>query len=256
MFEEFCEILTRDKELIIIILISSLALFIFPLSTVILRITSSTKHRYDDLYKRINSANYDKDNEYQMIIKKLDEITQSAKTDDTLLNVINPNILEVNFAKQYIKANEDFDNTIEDLIREHHREAIKQSIIQFWLSIAVSCIGFLVIIIILLFSKDLAWYGTVIRTAPAIIVEIISYLFFTQAKETRNRAAEFLNRLNEDRKFSKSLLITETLEDEKLKSLLKAEIVLNSCGIKSDNILLNYFDNNEKSLLANTDNSE
>ena len=39
-------------------------------------------------------------------------------------------------------------NKVEELIQSHHEQAIKQSIIQFWFSLAVSIFGFLFIVLV------------------------------------------------------------------------------------------------------------
>lgn len=130
-----------------------------------------------------------------------------------------------------------FDDKIEELIQNHHEQAIRQSVIQFWFSLIASVVGFVFIIVIVILSDDLEWYEYIIKILPGAIIESVSVLFFSQSKETRERASDFLNRLREDRQFTKSIAIIDTLSDEKLKSLVKAEIALHLCGINDIDVI-------------------
>lgn len=134
--------------------------------------------------------------------------------------------------------NSTFDNKIEELIQSHHEEAINQSKIQFWFSLVASVIGFALIIVIIFVYKDLAWYEYIIKMLPGAIIEAVSVLFFSQSKQTRERASDFLNRLRQDRQYTKSIALANTIEDNKLRSFLKAEIALNLCEIKDSDFLL------------------
>lgn len=127
-----------------------------------------------------------------------------------------------------------FDSNIERLITNYHEQALFQSKVQFWFSIIASVIGllFIIVIITVCVSQQSAWYEYFARTFPGIIIEVISALFFSQSKETRERASDFLNRLREDRSYEKGIDIAESISDEKLKSALKSEIALRLCGIK------------------------
>jgi len=136
-----------------------------------------------------------------------------------------------------------FDDRIEGLIQNHHEQAITQSVIQFWFSLIASVVGFVFIIVIVAVSEELQWYEYIVKTLPGVIIEAVSVLFFSQSKETRERASDFLNRLREDRQYAKSINLVETISDEKLRSLIKAEIALHLCGIKDINVITKDLDN-------------
>ena len=131
-----------------------------------------------------------------------------------------------------------FDEAIDELIKNHHRQALLQATVQFWISIFAAFFGFVFIVIVILLSTDSAWYEGLINAIPGIVIEAISVLFFTQSKETRQQSSDFLNRLRQDRQYEKSIAIANEIQDEQLKSKLKAEIALHLCGIsKSPNDL-------------------
>lgn len=134
---------------------------------------------------------------------------------------------EINIIK-----NAKFDDNIEKLIQDHHKQAILQSNVQFWFSLIASVTGFIFIIIIITCSTSLTWYEYIVKIVPGIIIEAVSVLFFSQSKETRERATNFLNKLRQDRQFTKSIKLVESIEDENLRSEIKAQIALNMCNIE------------------------
>lgn len=119
----------------------------------------------------------------------------------------------------------------------HHNQALKQADIQFWFSIFAAILGFVLIIIIILFSQSELWYEYIIRTIPSAIIEVISVLFISQARETRNRATDFFMELNYDKKIEKSIKIADSIERDEIKANVKSKIALHIIGIneKLDN---------------------
>ena len=135
-------------------------------------------------------------------------------------------------------AQKKFDDTIDELIKNHHQQALLQANVQFWFSIIAAFIGFVSIMIVIFFPSNTAWYEDLINAIPGIISEAVSVLFFAQSKETRQQSSDFLNRLRQDRQYEKSIAIANEIKDEQLKAKLKAEIALHLCGIsKSPNDL-------------------
>lgn len=124
------------------------------------------------------------------------------------------------------------EKSIEDLIRTHHEQALTQAAIQFWTSLVASILGFVFIIIMIFLANGSQWYEYVLKVLPGVIIETVSYLFFKQSSETRSRATEFLNKLRSDDQISKSIVIADSIDDTKLKSIIKAKIALHICGIK------------------------
>ena len=131
-----------------------------------------------------------------------------------------------------------FDDAIDELIKNHHKQALLQATVQFWISIFAAFFGFIFIVVVILLSPNALWYEGLVNAIPGIIIEAISVLFFTQSKDTRQQSSDFLNRLRQDRQYEKSIAIADEIKDEQLKAKLKAEIALHLCGInKSPNDL-------------------
>lgn len=137
--------------------------------------------------------------------------------------------------------NVNFDDKVEQLIQDHHKQAITQATVQFWFSLAAAVIGFIFIVVIIMISDSVAWYEYVLKLVPGIIIETVSVLFFSQSKDTRERASDFLNRLREDRQYAKSINIVESITDEKLKAIVKAKIALSMSNVETENGFLEKY---------------
>lgn len=136
----------------------------------------------------------------------------------------------------YNKENTNLDAK-EELIKDECERAILESKIHFWLSLITSCFGFIFVITIIL-VYNIQWYEYMIKIFSGITIEAVSVLFFTQAKSAREKASESLNRLREDRQYEKSIFIADSIEDEKIKALVKAEIALSMCGAKNADLIV------------------
>jgi hypothetical protein len=83
----------------------------------------------------------------------------------------------------------------------------------------------------IMMTRGSYWYEYILKILPGAIIETVSILFFKQSSETRERASDFLNRLRSDDQVSKSIIIADSINDEVLKSSIKAKIALHICGI-------------------------
>lgn len=88
---------------------------------------------------------------------------------------------------------------------------------------------------IIFLEENNIWYEYILKTFPGVIVEIISALFISQAKETRERATNLFEELNYDNKIEKSVDITDAIENNDVKSAVKAKIALHIIGINDNN---------------------
>lgn len=120
------------------------------------------------------------------------------------------------------------------LLELHHNQALQQANIQFWFSIFAAILGFVLIIIIIFFTQREIWYEYIIRTIPCAIIEVISVLFISQARETRDRATNFFMELNYDKKIEKSIEIANSIERDEIKSDVKAKMALHIIGMNEN----------------------
>lgn len=124
------------------------------------------------------------------------------------------------------------ENYLYKLLELHHNQALQQSNIQFLFSIFAAILGFVLIIIIIIFDQGEIWYENIIKATPGAIIEVVSVLFISQARETRDRATNFFMELNYDKKIEKSIEIAESIERDEIEANVKAKIALHIIGIK------------------------
>lgn len=129
----------------------------------------------------------------------------------------------------------DEENYLQRLLESYHSQALQQASIQFWFSVIASVLGLVFIFTIIFFEENTTWYEYILKTFPGVIVEVISVLFINQAKETRERATNLFKELNYDSKIEKSVAIADTIENEDMKSNVKAKIALYIIGINDNN---------------------
>jgi hypothetical protein len=120
---------------------------------------------------------------------------------------------------------------VENLVQSYHKQALDQSKVQFWVSVAGAMIGFLWIIYSAI-GIDPAHIGTILRILPGVVMDTVAFLFFRQASETRQRATELYDRLRSDSERSQAVELVESIEDERVRSVIKAQISLHMAGLQ------------------------
>lgn len=133
--------------------------------------------------------------------------------------------------EESIKIKESY---LHKLLELHHNQALQQANIQFWFSIFAAILGFVLIIIIIIFGQSETWYENIIKATPGAIIEVVSVLFINQARETRDRATNFFMELNYDRKIEKSIEIVDSIERDEIRADVKAKIALHIIGINEE----------------------
>lgn len=158
------------------------------------------------------------------------EIKYNIRDINSSLHVNSKNV-KVNDNVKIIDVKEDY---LHRLLESYHNQALQQANIQFWFSIFASVLGFSFIFLIVFLEKDKTWYEYILKTLPGVIVEVISVLFISQARETRERATNLFKELNYDNKIEKSVDIANTIDNNDVKSDVKAKIALHIIGMNDN----------------------
>lgn len=125
--------------------------------------------------------------------------------------------------------------TVEHLVSAYHEQALSQARAQFWFSVIAAAIGFASI---LYAGMETQAEGIVSGTKilPGAVVDAVAYLFFRQASQTRQRATELYDRLRRDRQLSESVALVSSIEDLRLRSVMKAQVALHMSGLQPNPI--------------------
>ena len=229
MFEILTSI-SRDYLDVISFLIAILSLVpsVVILGSAMRNLKKSSK-KSDDIYKTVKE--FEQRKSIEVINNSLIEIPKGLSKEeyfDKLKSILS----EVSFNQLKNSENSEQNSIIEDLIQNHHEQALLQASVQFWFSLIASVVGFIFITTMILLANSSQWYEYIFKVLPGVIIETVSLLFFKQSSATRERASDFLNRLRNDSQITKSIVIADSIEDDELKSSVKAQIALHICGIK------------------------
>lgn len=129
---------------------------------------------------------------------------------------------------------------IQDLIRGYHHQALQQAKIQFWFSIIAASIGFIYILYAAL-GMSASDTGIYLRILPGAVIDGVAALFFRQAEQTRERATALYDRLRSDNQSMQATRLVESIEDQAIKSAVKAQLALHMSGLKPKEIDLTSF---------------
>ena len=148
-------------------------------------------------------------------------IKNGSSNENSKNGTVNDSIEELYNEKNYLHR----------LLESYHNQALQQSSIQFWFSIIASVLGFAFIFFIIFVEENQTWYEYILKSLPGAIVEVISALFINQARETRERATNLFTELNYDNKIEKSVDIANTIDNNDVRSDVKAKIALHIIGM-------------------------
>lgn len=121
------------------------------------------------------------------------------------------------------------------LIDNYYSQALNQSKVSFWFSLAGASIGFFVIILSIFLYQDDRNGVALFSLISGVVIEGVSVLFFTQTNRDQKRRSEFFENLRKDKLYKESVALCNSVSDIKSRDALKIQIALNFAGV-SDSI--------------------
>jgi hypothetical protein len=177
--------------------------------------------------------------------KNQEQLEAQLKSAKEIANVVKKSPLSLNFstARGYTPTDENEDalkSVATELIQNYHTQALSQAATQFWFSLTAASIGFIVILYTAFGSlRGRQVYITLLNTLPGVAIEAVAALFFKQAEDTRKRATELYDRLRVDDKQTQALALIESIQNQELKDLVKAQWALLIVGLEPHSVNLN-----------------
>lgn len=212
-----------DKSAIIISILVSILTF----STILL--AEKQSRSIEKVLKKLFSSNEisSKEDAFKQVMTNI----PTGLSEEDFFKRLKKELLEISYLQIKSPVKESNEDSVYLLLEMHHQQALQQSSVQFWFSILASIIGFITIIFSVFVFLNNNWYDYVLKSIPGIVIEAVSFLFFNQARETRDRAAKFFKELNYEKQIAKSVAIAETIDSEEVKSKVKSLIALSIIGI-------------------------
>lgn len=121
---------------------------------------------------------------------------------------------------------------IENLINTYHKQALNQASIQFYFSVGAATTGFILIIVMVLTGANSGQFELVLKSLPGVAISSVAGLFFKQASETRQRATQLYDRLRKDKQIKEAISLVDSIDDNSIKAVIKAQIALNMSGME------------------------
>lgn len=213
------------------------------LSTVLLGFTASL------LFRRLESRGQDSREEAKEIadaakaqaeasrasaLHLLAKELPSVDSTEQLIQALEKIALQSSLTKRKEERRDDQPQTlgpVQDLVNSYHRQALNQARVQFWFSVIAASVGFIWVIYSGV-NIDAAQLGTVLKIVPGVAVDTVAYLFFRQARETRARAIDLYDRLRTDERQTQAVALVGSIEDGRVRSVVKAQLTLNMAGLQ------------------------
>jgi len=156
-------------------------------------------------------------------------ITERSSSEDAILEIREKlKGIELESAE----ANKPIKSAIEGLVKSYHSQALSQSGIQFYFSVAAATVGFGLIIYAGMSAVNTDNPRKLLNTLPGAVISGVSVLFFKQAEETRKRATDLYDRLRSDERQSQAITIANAIESQEFRSLVQAQLVLHLADVK------------------------
>jgi Cyanobacterial TRADD-N associated 2-Transmembrane domain len=125
---------------------------------------------------------------------------------------------------------------VKDLVQGYHRQALDQAKVQFCFSVAAATVGFALIIFMVTTATSVQNADFISKVFPGAIILSVAALFFRQAGETSQRAAALYDRLRSDNQKRRAFELVADIEDQTVRSVVKAEMALDMAGLEVDKI--------------------
>lgn len=199
-------------------------LFVSWLTARFKRIERRDKATIDNIV--VSAREESKDFDESGLVRALEKLTSQSNLRADAIEDIKKEILA-------IRSEFSHSPEVENLIAGYHEQALGQARVQFWFSLAAASIGFGWILYVGS-NFSMQNYLEVMKTLPGIVMDAVAYLFYRQSSWTRQRATELYDRLRRDRQASEAISLVASIDDTKIRSLVKAQMALHMAGLQSD----------------------
>ncbi|MCM2581798.1 hypothetical protein [Bacillus stercoris] len=205
-----------------VMLLSVMTVFI-TITAVLLSYVTSIKNKREERYiqqlmylKEIDKAKND----------KKDLLSNSTVVKDSKLGYTEPE-KQKNVVKKEHEVKSD-----EKALDIYEQQATTHSNLQFYAGLTMSIVGFILLIGIIIFSigSDNT-INSAISVLGSLIFEGISLMFLKESQKLRIRVKEYHDNLMENSNRNKSIALTDKIQDEKLRSLVQAQLAFYLMGI-------------------------
>ncbi|NLZ53756.1 MAG: hypothetical protein GX892_11555 [Thermoanaerobacteraceae bacterium] len=161
---------------------------------------------------------------------------QKKNSEDLIERIAQVTSDDTQGGKKDVEKGNSIGSLIEELINSYHRQALSQAGIQFYFSVVAAAIGFGIIMYMALTKSASGELELILKSLPGVAISSVAGLFFKQAGESRQRATELYDRLRTDKQLKGAVSLINSIDDVRIKSIIKAQIAMSMAGLKYDPI--------------------
>ena len=161
---------------------------------------------------------------------------QKKNSEDLIERIAQVTSDDTQGGKKDVEKGNSIGSLIEELISSYHRQALSQAGIQFYFSVVAAAIGFGIIMYMALTKSASGELELILKSLPGVAISSVAGLFFKQAGESRQRATELYDRLRTDKQLKGAVSLINSIDDVRIKSIIKAQIAMSMAGLKYDPI--------------------
>lgn len=207
------------------VMLLSVMTVLFTITSILLSYVTSIKNKREERYIQ-HLINLKKISTDKGKSDKKDLLSNSTVVKDSKLSYGEPE-KQKNVVKEENEVKSD-----EKALDIYEQQATTHSNLQFYVGLIMSIVGFILLIGIIIFSigSDNT-INNAISVIGSLIFEGISLMFLKESQKLRIRVKEYHDNLLENSNRNKSMALADKIQDEKLRSLVQAQLSFYLMGI-------------------------
>ncbi|MGV6972737.1 TRADD-N-associated membrane domain-containing protein [Bacillus halotolerans] len=137
----------------------------------------------------------------------------------------------------------------------YQQQATNHSNLQFYVGLIMSIVGFILLIGIIIFAVGSDnTVSSAISVVGSLIFEGISLMFLKESQKLRIRVKEYHDSVLENSNRKESIDLADKIQDEKLRSLVQAQLAFHLMGIDPSTLNISNLSDNNSSLTEDDSN--
>ena len=131
---------------------------------------------------------------------------------------------------------------LEERMIKFQQQAHVHSNMQFYVGLIMSIVGFILLVGLIIFvSGSEKTVSSAISIVGSLIFEGISLMFLKESQKLRIRVKEYHDSVTEDYKRKRAIGLADNIQDEKLRSLVQAQLAFQLMGIDAGTLNISNF---------------
>ncbi|MED4646867.1 hypothetical protein P9293_05465 [Bacillus inaquosorum] len=230
--------------------LSALMSVFFSLTFLFITVFTVIKRKHEERYLRaLREFEFLKEH-----TKNLDEKEEQEAQKNVMKQEVKSH--ERPYEKPYKKLHEKLhEKPYERTLGIYQQQATNHSNLQFYVGLIMSIVGFILLIGIIIFAVGSDnTVSSAISVVGSLIFEGISLMFLKESQKLRIRVKEYHDSVLENSNRKESIDLADKIQDEKLRSLVQAQLAFHLMGIDPGTLNISNLSDNNSSLTEDNSN--